>query len=114
MDTLQPEHQETVDFQTVLELNDIIHSPARLDILIFLLPRKKATFSTIQRTLHLTRGNLGSHLKKLNTHKLIIIEKMFVDEKLTTIVSICPQGKQGIQEYALSLSSILKNTLKST
>jgi DNA-binding MarR family transcriptional regulator len=100
------------DLQTVLEIDDIIHSPVRLAILIFLLPQRRSTFPIIRNALGLTGGNLSTHLTKLANAGLIEISKMFVDAKPTTIVSINDAGRAAITEYATNLSGVLNKTLE--
>ncbi len=102
---------QTTDLQTVLDLDEIVHSPVRLAILIFLLPRNKTTFPFIRDALGLTGGNLSAHLKKLANSGLIEMSKMFVNAKPTTIISISDKGRSTITEYASNLSSVLRNTL---
>ncbi|MFX0091108.1 MAG: transcriptional regulator [Candidatus Hodarchaeota archaeon] len=62
---LSPSDFQEDNLKKVLEIDDIIHSPARLAILIFLLPRGKGQFTLIRKTLALTAGNLSSHIQKL-------------------------------------------------
>ncbi|MFX0115355.1 MAG: transcriptional regulator [Candidatus Hodarchaeota archaeon] len=106
-----PDNQND-DLQTVLEIDETIHSPVRLAILIFLLPQKKSTFPIIRNALGLTGGNLSAHLTKLANAGLIEIKKMFVDAKPATIVSINDEGRAAITDYAANLSGVLNKTLE--
>ncbi|MHA2296471.1 MAG: transcriptional regulator [Candidatus Hodarchaeales archaeon] len=102
------------DLKTILELDDVVHSPVRLAILIFLLPLGEITFTTILKTLDLTGGNLASHLKKLEQANLVKVHKKFVDARPTTIVLLTDKGRTAVTEYASSLSIALKNMLESS
>ncbi|MFX0066993.1 MAG: transcriptional regulator [Candidatus Hermodarchaeota archaeon] len=102
------------DIKTILELDDIIHSPARLAILTFLLPRGHAPFTLIRKALGLTAGNLSSHLRKLENKDLVRIHKKFIDAKPTSIIFLNDRGREAIIEYASNLSLVLKNMLKET
>lgn len=98
-------------FQTILELDTDIHNPARMSVLMFLLPRGRATFTSIQKCLDLTSGNLSSHLKKLQTKGYIEVRKTFIDLKPTTEVYISSKGRESIIKYAKSLSTIFQKML---
>lgn len=98
-------------FSEIKNINEIIHSPARLAILTFLLNKDSVTFSRIAQVLELSRGNLSTHLKKLNENDLVEIEKKFIDFKPTTLISITTLGRQLIKEYAIFMSTVLKDIL---
>ncbi len=102
-----PEQDDVV--KKILEIDDIIHTPARLAILIFLLPRGFSTFPEIQTALGLTSGNLSSHLRKLQEKGYVEISKRFVDLKPTTTIAITMKGKKAIDDYTLYLKNLLKH-----
>ncbi|MHA2028307.1 MAG: transcriptional regulator [Candidatus Kariarchaeaceae archaeon] len=89
--------------------DDVIHTPVRLATLIFLLPRSKTPFPEIQKALDLTSGNLASHIKKLEDLELVYVEKLFVDNKPTTLVEISPTGISAINNYATTLKNALES-----
>jgi DNA-binding MarR family transcriptional regulator len=60
----------------------------------------------------LTRGNLSTHLKKLEQARLVFIDKRFVDAKPTTIISLTEFGRKQTLDYARNLSSILLTSLE--
>ncbi|MFW9990835.1 MAG: transcriptional regulator [Candidatus Odinarchaeota archaeon] len=101
------------DLKAILELDDAVHNPVRLAILIFLLSIGDTTFTTILKTLELTGGNLASHLKKLERNHLIQIKKKFIDARPATIVKLTDKGRRAVTEYASNLSVVLKNMLES-
>lgn len=79
-----------------LDLDRLIHEPARLAILTVLSSVKKADFVFLQRTTGLTNGNLSSHLTKLEAGELVRIEKSFVLNKPNTNVALTARGRKGI------------------
>ena len=105
---LNNQNKNDVNLNTILKLNDIVHSPVRLAILIFLLPRKEASFTSIKKTLELTAGNLSSHIKKLEEHRLVLIKKKFIDTKPTTIIILTDLGRTSILTYADKMSNVLQ------
>jgi Winged helix DNA-binding domain len=64
-----------------LVLDRLIHEPGRLAILTVLSSVTDADVVFLQRATGLTKGNLSSHLTKLEDAGLIAIEKRFVRRK---------------------------------
>jgi DNA-binding transcriptional ArsR family regulator len=75
-----------------LVLDRLIHEPGRLAILTVLSSLSSADFVFLQRATGLTKGNLSSHLTKLEEAGLVTIEKRFVRKKPNTSVALTPLG----------------------
>lgn len=82
-----------------LTLDRLIHEPGRLAILTVLSSVKAADFVFLQRTTGLTKGNLSSHLTKLEEAGLVEIEKRFVRKKPNTNVALTAVGKRRIANH---------------
>ena len=82
-----------------LVLDRLIHEPGRLAILTVLSSVRAADFVFLQRTTGLTKGNLSSHLTKLEEAGLVRIEKRFVLKKPNTNVELTPEGKQRVARH---------------
>ena len=82
-----------------LVLDRLIHEPGRLAILTVLSSVSDADFVFLQRTTGLTKGNLSSHLTKLEDAGLVAIEKRFVRKKPNTNVALTAAGKQRIRRH---------------
>lgn len=82
-----------------LVLDRLIHEPGRLAILTILSSVTDADFVFLQRTTGLTKGNLSSHLTKLEAAGLVRIEKRFVRRKPNTNVALTAAGKRGIARH---------------
>jgi DNA-binding transcriptional ArsR family regulator len=82
-----------------LILDRLIHEPGRLAILTVLSSVKAADFVFLQRTTGLTKGNLSSHLTKLEEAGLVEIEKRFVRKKPNTNVALTAVGKKRIAHH---------------
>jgi DNA-binding MarR family transcriptional regulator len=82
-----------------LVLDRLIHEPGRLAILTVLLSVKAADFVFLQRTTGLTKGNLSSHLTKLEEGGLVSIEKRFVLKKPNTNVELTPEGRARVARH---------------
>jgi DNA-binding transcriptional ArsR family regulator len=82
-----------------LVLDRLIHEPGRLAILTVLSSVKDADFVFLQRATGLTKGNLSSHLSKLEDAGLVAIEKRFVRKKPNTNVALTPEGKRRVAHH---------------
>jgi DNA-binding transcriptional ArsR family regulator len=82
-----------------LVLDRLIHEPGRLAILTVLSSVKDADFVFLQRATGLTKGNLSSHLSKLEDAELVAIEKRFVRKKPNTNVALTAEGRQRIAHH---------------
>jgi DNA-binding transcriptional ArsR family regulator len=82
-----------------LLLDRLIHEPGRLAILTVLSSVQAADFVFLQRTTGLTKGNLSSHLTKLEEAGLVEIQKRFVGKKPNTNIALTAVGKQRIARH---------------
>jgi DNA-binding MarR family transcriptional regulator len=81
------------------QLDRLVHEPARLAIMTVLSSVRAADFLFLQRATNLTKGNLSSHLTKLEDAGLVKIEKTFVNRKPNTKVELTPLGKERIADH---------------
>ncbi len=108
-DESEPEKKEVSQkIQSIVGLDDLVHSPVRLALLMFLLPRAKATFIELQMALGLTAGNLSSHIKKFEQNNFVYVQKAFVQAKPTTIIYLTPEGKEALIKYASIMTEAMK------
>ena len=82
-----------------LILDRLIHEPGRLAILTVLSSVTDADFVFLLRATGLTKGNLSSHLSKLEDAGLVAIEKRFVRKKPNTNVALTAKGQQHIATH---------------
>jgi DNA-binding transcriptional ArsR family regulator len=82
-----------------LILDRLIHEPGRLAILTVLSSVTDADFVFLQRTTGLTKGNLSSHLTKLEDAGLVAIEKRFIRKKPNTNIALTALGKKRIAKH---------------
>ena len=69
---------------------------------------RDADFVFLQRVTGLTKGNLSSHLTKLEEAGLVKIEKRFVRKKPNTNVALTAIGKQRIAHHWDQLERLRK------
>jgi DNA-binding transcriptional ArsR family regulator len=82
-----------------LALDRLIHEPARLAILTVLSSVRDADFTFLQRATGLTKGNLSSHLTKLEAAGLVEITKAFVRKKPNTSVALTSVGAERVARH---------------
>jgi DNA-binding transcriptional ArsR family regulator len=82
-----------------LVLDRLVHEPGRLAILTVLSSVSDADFLFLQRTTGLTKGNLSSHLAKLEDGGLVAIEKRFVRKKPNTRIALTDDGKRRVGRH---------------
>ena len=57
----------------------------------------------------LTKGNLSSHLSKLEQGGLVAIQKQFEGKQPITYVMLTPEGREGLQEHWERLDAIRRS-----
>ncbi|RSL29931.1 ArsR family transcriptional regulator [Salibacterium salarium] len=93
----------------VNEINDLIHAKVRLGIMSLLMTYEECDFSLLKKSLAITDGNLGSHLKKLEDANYVTINKKFVSNKPKTIIKISKTGADAYKEYIKIIESIINS-----
>ena len=94
------------------EIDRLVHEPARLLILTVLSLVEGADFLFLMRQTGLTKGNLSSHLAKLESAKYVEIEKEFVEKIPHTVVKIKTKGRDALQAYRQQMAEVLKKLPK--
>ncbi|MCF7824948.1 MAG: transcriptional regulator [Candidatus Marinimicrobia bacterium] len=90
------------------DIDRLIHEPARLVIVACLAVVEGADFLFLMRQTDLTKGNLSSHLSKLEEAGLVDIKKEFVNKIPRTFLSLSGKGRQAFEEYQNKMSAFLK------
>ena len=84
------------------DLNDVdrvIHEPARLMIMAILNVVESADFLYLQRETKLTKGNLSSHLSRLEASGYVMIEKTFQGKTPLTTCKLTIEGHKAFENY---------------
>jgi DNA-binding MarR family transcriptional regulator len=97
------------NLQPLAEIDRIIHEPARLLILAYLYVVESADFLFLMRQTGLTRGNLSSHLSKLEMAGYISINKEFVDKIPRTLLRLTNTGRAAFRNYRKNMRQVLEN-----
>lgn len=83
----------------LVEVDRLIHEPARLVIMAVLNTVATADFLYLQRETKLTKGNLSAHMSKLEQAGYIQIEKTFDGKIPRTVCAITESGQTAFQAY---------------
>lgn len=94
----------------VAEVDRLIHEPARLMITTILSTVESADFLYLERETGLTKGNLSSHLSKLESAGYIEIEKTYRGKIPLTVCKLSARGEKAFLNYRDQLRYIVENT----
>jgi len=95
--------------QPLAEIDRVIHEPARLLILAYLSVVESADFLFLMNQTALTRGNLSSHLSKLETAGYIEIKKEFVEKIPRTLLSLTEEGRTAFEQYQSDMKRVFES-----
>lgn len=80
-------------------INRVVHEPVRLAILKILTSAKEVDFNFLLTTLGLTKGNLATHINKLEEASFIEVKKEFRGKIPHTSYRITKKGRRQFQKY---------------
>jgi DNA-binding transcriptional ArsR family regulator len=89
------------------EVDRLIHEPARLMILSILFVVESADFLYLQNETGLSKGNLSSHLSKLEQAEYISIEKTYRGKIPLTLCRITTAGIDAFTTYRRRWKSVI-------
>jgi DNA-binding transcriptional ArsR family regulator len=92
----------------IAEIDRTVHAPARLSILSLLSVVESADFTFVMHQTGLTRGNLSSHMSKLESVGYIDITREFVDKIPRTLLRLSEQGREAIDAYRKNMTHVLE------
>ena len=90
------------------EFDRLLHEPARLMIMFVLSNVDEVDFLFLRQETELTKGNLSSHLTRLEDAGMILIRKEFQGRIPQTIISITNDGEIKLRAYRQQMQNILK------
>jgi DNA-binding MarR family transcriptional regulator len=92
------------------DIDRIIHEPARLALTAILSVVDSADFLYLQRETGLTKGNLSSHLAKLEEAGYVTIEKTYRGRVPLTLISLTDTGAAAYKAYRARFKKFLEKT----
>lgn len=91
-----------------LEIDRVVHEPARYLIMACLYVVESADFVFLLQQTGLTRGNLSSHLAKLEQAEYVAIDKQFVERIPRTLLRLTPVGRAALIAYRQRMQRLLE------
>jgi DNA-binding MarR family transcriptional regulator len=85
--------------RNLLNIDRLIHEPARLIIMTMLNVVESADFLFLQRETGLTKGNLSAHLTKLEEAGYVAIEKTYKGKIPLTVCRLTEEGRNAYKHY---------------
>jgi DNA-binding MarR family transcriptional regulator len=89
-----------------MELDKVIHEPARLRIMMILAGVEQADFTFLLTTLSLTRGNLSRHMEKLEFAGYLKVTKSFNGKMPNTSYRLTQEGSKALAQYWENLDAV--------
>jgi DNA-binding MarR family transcriptional regulator len=99
-------------FKEFAEIDRMIHEPARLAVLTALAACESADFLYLQRLTGLSKGNLSSHLTKLEGAGFVQIDKHFVGKTPRTNARLTAEGRTAITQYWQQVDMLREASLR--
>ncbi len=99
--------KQTSELNVDVEIDRIVHEPARLKVLAYLSLVEGADFTFLVSRIGLTMGNLSAHISKLEETGYVLVAKDFVDNRPRTLLSITEQGKKAFDNYRNTMLKLL-------
>jgi len=90
------------------DLDQVLHSQARLAIMSLLLGVKKAEFNFLLENINTTKGNLSFQLNKLNEVEYVKIVKSFKGKYPLTTCEITEKGIKAYENYVNTIDEYFK------
>ena len=107
MARLMPTEADIVaDTPTPADIDRLVHEPARLLILTVLTNAEEADFVFLLRTTGLTRGNLSTHLTKLESAEYVSSTRTY-DTSPRTTYRLTDAGSGAIADYVATMEATL-------
>jgi len=106
---MEPEAPVTPEPHPIVDIDRVVHEPSRYLILAILHTAESADFLFLLRQTGLTRGNLSSHISKLEAAGYVRVAKEFVDRIPRTLLSLTDEGREAFETYRESMRRALEH-----
>jgi DNA-binding MarR family transcriptional regulator len=100
------------DLRPIENLDPAIHTPARLMILALLAVVERADFTFLLNQTGLSRGNLASHIGRLEEAGYVFVQKSFIDRVPNTTYQLTKEGRIAIVKYRQNMQQVIDTLLK--
>lgn len=94
--------------KNIAELDRVIHEPARLMIVAILSEVEEADFLYLLRETGMSKGNLSSHLSRLEASHYVEVTKTYRGKIQMTLCRLTVEGRTAFDEYRATLKASLE------
>jgi DNA-binding MarR family transcriptional regulator len=91
--------------RSISGLDRVIHEPGRLMIMALLAVVKECDFLYLLHETEMNKGNLSSHLARLEQAGYVEIEKTYRGKVPQTLLRLTPAGRAAMEEYRKGLKA---------
>jgi DNA-binding transcriptional ArsR family regulator len=91
--------------RAIADLDRVIHEPARMMIVALLAAVEECDFLFLMRETELNKGNLSSHLAKLEEAGYVEIEKTYRGKVPQTLLRLTRSGRAAFDSYRQRLNA---------
>lgn len=92
----------------LMDIHPLLTDRIRLSVVVNLASAETpVSFNDLLDGLRVSKGNLSSHLKKLEEGKLISVKKQFVNRKPLTTYKCSVRGKEELEKYLNKMSNLI-------
>jgi DNA-binding MarR family transcriptional regulator len=89
------------------DIDPVIHAPARLKLVTQLYVVEAADATFLVNATGLTWGNLASHLRTLEEHGYVTVDKGYRGRKPHTTISLTERGRDAFRSYRATMQAAL-------
>jgi DNA-binding MarR family transcriptional regulator len=94
--------------RAIAELDRVIHEPGRMMIVAVLWPVKECDFLFLLNVTGMNKGNLSSHLARLEEAGYVEIEKTYRGKVPQTILRLTRAGRTAFDRYRTTLKAAVE------
>lgn len=106
---MQSDNKAELSANSILDINKLIHEPARLMIFVYLYVVESADFTFLIRQTGLTWGNLSTHITKLENAGYIEVNKEFKGKKPNTMLKLTTAGRKAFDNYRKKMKQLFED-----
>jgi DNA-binding MarR family transcriptional regulator len=100
----------SVDPETFLNLDRVIHEKGRLAIMSLLAASPELSFTELRDTLSMTDGNVTTHIRTLQEAGYVSVAKTYQKNRPLTTCTLTAAGRKAFTSYINVLEQIIQQT----
>lgn len=90
-----------------MDVDKLVHQPTRLQVFAYLYRHDETSFQDLADELDVTKGNLSSHLQRMEDADAVEIHKEFVEKRPRTTAVLTDHGRELFEDHVQALQSLI-------